>query len=68
MGTGAEYIAARDSGSVVVAKADGIVSYVDSKKIIVKNAKGEDIYYLASFERSNNGGTFNHRPIVRVDD
>lgn len=68
VGTGAEYIAARDSGSVVVAKADGIVSYVDSKKIIVKNAKGEDIYYLASFERSNNGGTFNHRPIVRVDD
>ena len=68
VGTGAEYIAARDSGSVVVAKADGIVSYVDSKKIIVKNAKGEDIYYLASFERSNNGGTFNNRPIVRVDD
>lgn len=68
VGTGAEYIAARDSGSVVVAKADGIVSYVDSKKIIVKNAKGEDIYYLAAFERSNNGGTFNHRPIVRVDD
>lgn len=31
VGTGAEYIAARDSGSVVVAKADGIVSYADAK-------------------------------------
>ena len=68
VGTGAEYIAARDSGSVVVAKADGIVSYVDGKKIVVKNAKGEDVYYLATFERSNQGETFNHTPIVREGD
>ena len=68
VGTGAEYIAARDSGSVIVAKADGIVSYVDAKKIVVKNAKGEDVYYLAIFERSNQGETFNHVPIVREGD
>ena len=68
VGTGAEYIAARDSGSVVVAKADGVVDYVDSKKIVVKNAKGEDIYNLAIFERSNQGETFNHTPIVRKGD
>ena len=68
VGTGAEYIAARDSGSVVVAKADGIVSYADAKKIVVKNAKGEDVYYLATFERSNQGETFNHVPIVREGD
>ena len=68
VGTGAEYIAARDSGSVVVAKADGIVSYADSKKIVIKNAKGEDIYNLAIFERSNQGETFNHVPIVREGD
>ena len=68
VGTGAEYIAARDSGSVVVAKADGIVSYADGKKIVVRNAKGEDVYYLATFERSNQGETFNHVPIVRCGD
>ena len=68
VGTGAEYIAARDSGSVVVAKADGIVSYADAKKIVVRNAKGEDIYHLATFERSNQGETFNHVPIVREGD
>ncbi len=68
VGTGAEYIAARDSGSVVVAKADGIVSYADGKKIVIKNAKGEDVYYLATFERSNQGETFNHTPIVREGD
>ena len=68
VGTGAEYIAARDSGSVVVAKAGGIVSYADAKKIVVRNAKGEDIYHLATFERSNQGETFNHVPIVREGD
>ena len=68
VGTGVEYIAAKDSGAVVVAKADGIAEYVDAKKIVVKNAKGKDTYDLATFERSNQGETANHRPIVRAGD
>ncbi len=68
VGTGVEYVAARDSGAVVVAKADGITSYVDAKKIVVQNAKGEDVYYLTTFERSNQGETANQLPIVRVGD
>ena len=68
IGTGVEYVAARDSGAVVVAKADGIVEYVDAKKIVVKNAKGEDTYYLTTFERSNQGETANQSPIVRAGD
>ena len=68
VGTGVEYVAARDSGAVVVAKAEGVVDYVDAKKIIVKNAKGTDTYELATFERSNQGETANHRPIVRAGD
>ena len=68
VGTGVEYVAARDSGAVVVAKADGIVEYVDAKKIIVKNAKGQDIYELTTFERSNQGETANQSPIVRAGD
>ena len=61
-------MAARDSGAVVVAKADGVVEYVDAKKIIVKNAKGKDIYELTTFERSNQGETANQSPIVRAGD
>ena len=68
VGTGVEYVAARDSGAVVVSKAEGVVDYVDAKKIIVKNAKGTDTYELSTFERSNQGETANHRPIVRAGD
>src|SRR5699024_3053771 len=42
IGTGVEYIAAKDSGAVIVSKADGVVDYVDAKKIVVKNATGQD--------------------------
>ncbi len=68
VGTGVEYVAARDSGVTVVAKADGIVDYVDAKKIVVKNAKGQDVYHLATFERANQGETTNQKPIVRAGD
>ena len=68
VGTGVEYVAARDSGAVIVSKAAGTVEYVDAKKIVVKNAKGTDTYDLATFERSNQGETANHRPIVRKGD
>ena len=68
VGTGVEYVAARDSGAVVVSKAEGIVEYVDAKKIVVKNKKGTDTYELATFERSNQGETANHKPIVRAGD
>ena len=68
VGTGVEYVAARDSGAVVVSKAEGVVDYVDAKKIVVKNAKGTDTYELSTFERSNQGETANHRPIVRAGD
>ncbi len=68
VGTGVEHIAAKYSGSTVVAKADGVVEYVDAKKIIVKNAKGKDTYYLADFERTNASTALNHHPIVKKGD
>ena len=68
VGTGVEYVAARDSGAVVRAKADGIVDYVDAKKIVVKNAKAEDVYTLTTFERANQGECTNQTPIVRAGD
>ena len=68
VGTGVEYIAARDSGSTIVAKADGVVEYVSARKIIVKNKGGQDIYYLSDFTASNQGTCFHHKPIVKVGD
>ncbi len=68
VGTGVEAIAARDSGAVVLAKADGIVDYVDAKKIIIKTVGGMDTYYLNDFERSNSGTCYHQIPIVRVGD
>ena len=68
VGTGVEATAARYSGSTVVCKADGVVDYVDSKKIIVKTAKNKDTYYLADFERSNAATVVNHKPLVKKGD
>ena len=68
VGTGMEYIAARDSGSTIICKADGVVEYADGKKIIVKNAKATDTYYLANFERSNDASNVNHHPLVKKGD
>ena len=68
VGTGVEWIAARDSGSTVVCKADGVVEYVDSLKIIVKTANGKDTYHLANFERTNASTSLNHKPLVNLGD
>ncbi len=68
IGTGVEHVAAKDSGVCIIAKADGIVDYVDAKKIIVANAKGKDTYYLANFELANSSICSHQRPIVRVGD
>ena len=69
IGTGVEYIAAKDSGAEVIAKEDGVVEYVDAKKIVVKNKKGEDnTYKLSNFELANSSICFHQKPIVHVGD
>ncbi len=68
VGTGIEAISARDSGAVIISKADGIVDYVDSKKILVKTKAGMDTYYMSGFDRSNAGTCYHQIPIVRVGD
>jgi len=66
VGTGIEAISARDSGAVIMAKADGIVDYVDAKKIVIKTVGGKDTYYLNGFERSNAGTCYHQVPIVKT--
>ena len=68
IGTGVEHIAAKDSGVCIVAKADGVVEYVDAKKVVVKNLKGKDTYYLANYELANSSICSHQRPIVHVGD
>lgn len=67
--TGMEERAALDSGRLIVASEDGVVSYSDAQKIEVKNAAGKaKAYPLANFMRSNQGTIYHNRPIVRVGD
>ncbi len=68
VGTGVEFIAAKDSGVEIVAKHDGIVDYVDAKKIVVKTKEGKDTYTLANFELANSSICSHQRPIVHVGD
>jgi DNA-directed RNA polymerase subunit beta len=69
VGTGMEYRAAKDSGSLVVAEEAGTVTSVDAKGVGVRNADGiERTYELLKFVRSNAGTCINQRPIVSVGD
>ena len=65
VGTGVEAAIARDSGCSVVCDLDGVVEYVDAKKIIVKGLEEKHTYELVSYQRSNNETCYNQRPIVK---
>ena len=65
--TGMEELASRDSGRLVMAQEEGVVSYLDAKKIVVKG-KSEKTYPLVNFMRNNNFAVFHQRPFVNVGD
>ncbi len=77
--TGVEEMAARDGGRLIIAGEDGIISYLDAKKIIVeslthkataegKSKKSEKVYNLVNFMRNNNFSVFHQRPLLNVGD
>lgn len=66
VGTGVEYDAVYYSGSEVISKSNGVVDYVDGKKIIVKTKDGKDEYPLYNYELANASTMKHQRPIVRV--
>jgi len=76
VGTGIEYIVAKDSGVTVVAKRGGTVDYVDASRIVVRvNDKeaepgetGVDIYNLTKYIRTNQDTCINQRPLVKIGD
>jgi DNA-directed RNA polymerase subunit beta len=61
--TGIETLASRDCGRMVIALEDGVVSYLDARKIVVKG-KSEKTYPLVNFLRNNNFSAFHQRPAV----
>lgn len=77
VGTGMEHVSAKDSGAAIVSKHRGIVERVTAKEIWVrrleevdgKEIKGDlDKYRLQKFIRSNQGTSYNQRPIVKEGD
>ncbi|PDW02149.1 DNA-directed RNA polymerase subunit beta [Candidatus Viridilinea mediisalina] len=65
VGTGMEFRAARDSGQVVVAHKDGVVTASTSEHIVVEEDDGfEREYRLRKFMRSNQDTCINQRPAV----
>jgi DNA-directed RNA polymerase subunit beta len=77
VGTGMEHVSAKDSGAAIVSKHPGIVERVTAKEIWVrrledvegKQVKGDlDKYRLQKFIRSNQGTSYNQRPIVAEGD
>ncbi|MBS4175719.1 DNA-directed RNA polymerase subunit beta [Bacillus sp. FJAT-49736] len=77
VGTGMEYVSAKDSGAAVICKHDGIVEHVEARSIWVRRVKeidGQEVkgdldkYKLQKFIRSNQGTCYNQRPIVKIGD
>ena len=75
VGTGIEFLIAKNSDVCLMAKRSGEVFSLDSKRIVIKvnNNDNEvfddlDIYYLVKYEKSNQGTCLNHKPLVDVKD
>ncbi|SHF36694.1 DNA-directed RNA polymerase subunit beta [Caloramator proteoclasticus DSM 10124] len=70
VGTGIEYKAAKDSGVIPLAKADGVVVRVTGDTVQIKRDEDGkiDTYKLIKFKRSNQGTCINQRPIVNEGD
>ena len=70
IGTGMEFKAAKDSGSVVIAENDGVVLSVEASRILIRrdDTGGIDHYKILKFIRSNQGTCINQKPIVKKGD
>ncbi|MFI7127735.1 DNA-directed RNA polymerase subunit beta [Nonomuraea sp. NPDC050153] len=69
VGTGMEYRAATDAGDVISADKAGVVEEVSADYVTVMNDDGtRTTYRVAKFKRSNQGTSFNQKPIVAEGD
>ena len=66
VGTGMEYRAAVDAGDVVISEKAGVISEISADTIDVANEDGSSTTYkVQKFRRSNQGTSYNQKPIVK---
>jgi len=68
VGTGMERQAAMDSGMLLVAETEGMVTEVDARHITVKSGRKKATYPLVNFDRSNQDTILHQRPVVSEGD
>ena len=62
--TGMESAAALDSGQLVLAHENGVVTSVTGSAVVIKHKKKEHTYPLRRFSRSNQSTRIDQRPVV----
>ncbi len=65
VGTGMERVVAENSGMVVRARTEGVVTSVDSKRIVLNDT---DEYELRKFQGLNERTCLNQKPLIRLGD
>ena len=79
VGTGIERYVAKDSRVLITAEGEGEVTFVDSKKIVIRYDRTDEqrlvsfdddvkTYYLTKYARTNQNTSINIKPIVRRGD
>lgn len=76
VGTGLEWVVARDSGGLLYAKHEGVIESIDANRIVIRregdDLDGEtlkpDIYTLTKYRRSNQNTCINQTPLVARGD
>ena len=66
VGTGVESFVARDAEVAVFASSDGVVTYVDSERLIFSGEMGEEEFVFDKYLRSNSGTCLNQNPVVSM--
>ncbi|MFB5663032.1 DNA-directed RNA polymerase subunit beta [Alteribacillus sp. HJP-4] len=77
VGTGMEYVSAKDSGAAIVSRTKGTIERVTAREIWLRKLEdvdGNEVetdiekYKLSKYIRSNQGTSYNQRPIVSEGD
>ena len=64
VGTGMEGAAARNSGQIILAEADGEITKAEADTVVVKYKEGSKTYEPLHFVRSNEGTSINQKVVV----
>jgi DNA-directed RNA polymerase subunit beta len=66
--TGVEGKFAAESGAILMAQEDGVVTKVDARTVVVRSDKGLTEYKLRKYKKSNQYTCLSQRPVVRAGD